>query len=352
MRKNGKLRKFTALILAFTLAFGTAAYAYAGQTRSEVKKDLKDVKEQKEDVSNQMAQAEKDIKAMQVKVDGINAQIKQTSSEITQTEADIQKKEKEMQEREDNLNERLKVMYKSGSVGFLDILLGSSSISEFVSNIEVVHKIYENDVEVLDTLEKEHKELEQIKADLKVKKENLAVQKEEAAKEQKALDAKKKELEKKEDELKAEADRLTQKLKSMVSTTKTYGGGQFTWPCPSTQYITSTFGNRYHPVLKTWKYHTGLDIGGSSGSNIVAAADGTVILASVYGGYGNCVMIDHGSGIVTVYGHASSLLVSAGQNVTKGQVIARVGSTGISTGPHLHFEVRVNGEYVNPLSYL
>ena len=221
-------------------------------------------------------------------------------------------------------------------------------------NLEVVHKIYENDVEVLDTLEKEHKK--QLGADQggseSQERESGCSERRSCQRTESSGCEEKRTGKEEEDELKAEADRLTQKLKSMVSTTKTYGGGQFTWPCPSTQYITSTFGNRYHPVLKTWKYHTGLDIGGSSGSNIVAAADGTVILASVYGGYGNCVMIDHGSGIVTVYGHASSLLVSAGQNVTKGQVIARVGSTGISTGPHLHFEVRVNGEYVNPLSYL
>lgn len=130
-----------------------------------------------------------------------------------------------------------------------------------------------------------------------------------------------------------------------------YVGGEFTWPCPASRYISSSFGNRLHPTLNVWKFHTGIDIGCSAGKNIVAAASGKVIMSQWYGGYGNCVMIDHGGGIVTLYGHASKLLVSKGQVVKQGQVIALVGSTGRSTGPHLHFEVRKNGQYIDPMSY-
>ena len=130
-----------------------------------------------------------------------------------------------------------------------------------------------------------------------------------------------------------------------------YTGGKFAWPVPSTQRITSQYGYRNHPVYKTKKFHSGIDIGAAYGVDIVAAADGVVTLATTNGGYGKCVIINHGSGITTLYGHNSTMLVESGQRVTKGQIIAKAGSTGVSTGPHLHFEVRINGSTVDPLQY-
>ena len=135
------------------------------------------------------------------------------------------------------------------------------------------------------------------------------------------------------------------------------GGGSATslsnlqWPVPSCTLITSRFGYRVAPTTGASTYHGGLDIGAGMGASIVAAGAGDVIYAGANGGYGNCVMIDHGGGIVTLYGHASKLCVSKGDVVKRGQVVAKVGSTGRSTGPHLHFEVRKNGEYVNPMKY-
>jgi len=127
--------------------------------------------------------------------------------------------------------------------------------------------------------------------------------------------------------------------------------GTLTWPTPSTGYITSKFGYRIHPIYGYRKFHTGIDIGAGSGSNIVAADGGKVTLAGWNGGYGKCVIIQHTDKMKTLYGHCSSLLVSKGQQVAKGQTIAKVGSTGNSTGPHLHFEVIVNGDYKDPLKY-
>lgn len=338
------------LVIVLTLSLASSVFAFAA-TESDLRDELDDVEASQDELSKQMTQLTKDIKSLQSDVDGLNAQISKTSKEITETEDKIAKKEKQMQTRENNLNERLKVMYKNGSVGFLDVLLGSNSISEFVSNVGMIQKIYQNDMDVLETLKKEHEELQQIKADLNVKKTKLAAQKQDLADEKVKLDAKKKELEKQEDELKAEADRLTAEIVKLMDKSSPYVGGTFTWPCPSSRYITSSFGNRLHPILKTWKYHCGIDIGASSGKDILAAASGKVIMASTYYGYGNCVMIDHGGGIVTLYGHASKLCVSNGDVVKRGDVIAKVGSTGRSTGPHLHFEVRKDGAYVDPMSY-
>lgn len=130
--------------------------------------------------------------------------------------------------------------------------------------------------------------------------------------------------------------------------------GTFTWPVPGHNHISSGYGNRWHPVSGKYKFHTGIDIsgGGINGKNAVAASGGTVILAEWHGGYGNTVIIDHGGGITTVYAHGSQILVSVGQTVDKGQAVLKIGSTGISTGPHLHFEVRKNGGHVNPMPYL
>ena len=127
--------------------------------------------------------------------------------------------------------------------------------------------------------------------------------------------------------------------------------GSMMWPCPSCHYVTSPFGWRYHPIYHENRYHSGVDIGASYGATIVAADGGTVITAGSVSGYGNCVVINHGNGLTTLYGHMSSIAVSVGQRVSKGQTIGYVGSTGNSNGPHLHWEVAVNGQRVNPLNY-
>lgn len=132
----------------------------------------------------------------------------------------------------------------------------------------------------------------------------------------------------------------------------TYNGGTFTWPCPSSTRVTSEYGNRVSPTAGASSNHKGIDIGAAYGADIVAAADGTVVFAGYSNGGGNYVMVDHGGSLYTVYMHASSLCVSQGQTVSRGQVIAKVGSTGISTGNHLHFGVSLNGNYVSPWNYL
>lgn len=350
-RKTGKKAFAVTMIFLLCFTLGGLRFVYA-QTTSDVQNDLDDVKNQQKETSQKLDQVEKDIKGLQAQVEQMNAQINQTTAQITKIEKKINAKEAEMQDQENNLNKRLRVMYKNGSAGFFDVLLGSSSISEFVSNVEMIQKIYENDVDVMETLEKECKALEASKAELKEKQTELDRQKADLAIQQASLDEKKKILEEKEDELEKQAKELTNTLKAMIDANSEYVGGVFMWPCPSSHYITSYAGYRMHPVLHVWKYHSGMDIAASTGSDILAAGDGKVILSQVYGGYGNCVIIDHGGGVTTIYGHCSQLLVSVGDVVKKGDLIAKVGSTGISSGPHLHFEVRVNGEIKDPLDYL
>ena len=272
-------RKFLSIFLIIVVTVALAIPSYASESKSDLEDELASVENEKEEVSNQLAETEAQIEELNDKVSTLNSEIAESNEKISQTEAEIAQKQEDMQNREDGLNERLRVMYKNGSIGFIDVLLGSNSISEFVSNLEMIQRIYQNDMDVLETLQKEADELEKIKAQLQM-----------------------------------------------------------------------------HPVYGTWRYHSGIDIAASSGTNVVAAAPGTVILSQDYGNYsyGECIIIDHGGGITSLYGHMirGSRRVSVGDTVSAGQVIGLVGSTGVSTGPHLHFEVRENGQVVDPLGYV
>jgi len=172
----------------------------------------------------------------------------------------------------------------------------------------------------------------------------------------KELDKDAKKLEKLIDQELAESRALEAQIKALQGggsgSTVNYSNTQFLWPSAASKRITSKYGNRLHPVLKVYKLHTGIDIGAGSGTNILASNSGKVIKAQYNSAYGNMIIIDHGGGMSTLYAHASKLLVSVGQTVNRGDVIAKVGSTGYSTGPHLHFEVRKNGSPVDPMPYI
>jgi murein DD-endopeptidase MepM/ murein hydrolase activator NlpD len=150
----------------------------------------------------------------------------------------------------------------------------------------------------------------------------------------------------------AEAEMARKLAEERARAVSVYQGGKISWPVPSSGNITSPYGNRIHPINGRTEFHTGIDISANYGADIVAAEGGVVLSAGWNGGYGNTVVINHGNGLSTLYAHGSKLVVSAGENVTKGQVIAKAGSTGYSTGNHLHFEVRLSGKHTNPVSYV
>ena len=338
-------------VLTLTLTVPTSF----ATTQEELKNQLEQKEQERENISSDLAQVEKDMKSLQEKVDNLNAEIEVANEKIADKEMEIQQKQAEMQDREDGLNERLRAMYKNGSIGFLDVLLGSNSVSELITNLELVKRIYENDMNILSTLEQEAEELGRAKAQLQIDKDNLDGAKAELEVNQTELSKKKATLEAAEDSLEEEAAAIRQEIINM-NLGGDYVGGSWVWPAPASKYVTSPYGNRLHPVHNKWKFHSGIDIGASGGTNVVAAAAGTVIKSMDYGntGYGECIMIDHGGGIVTLYGHMrrGTRRVAVGDTVAAGQVIALVGSTGTSTGPHLHFEVIVNGSTVDPLGYV
>jgi murein DD-endopeptidase MepM/ murein hydrolase activator NlpD len=254
-------------------------------------------------------------------------------------------------------------MYETDGESMIAVLLGSESIVDFLANIDMVKAIHESDTQLLKELETKLDEIEQKKADLEAVEEKLLVQKSELETHRSQVAAQRGELATARgrvqelrdaaiediERLEAESKRIQQELAARQSTWE-YGGGAMSWPVSGT--VTSEFGMRVNPISGKYALHAGIVIGVSTGTPVRAAADGIVINSGWNsGGYGNLVMIDNGSNIVTCYAHNSSLAVSVGQAVVRGEVIAYAGSTGNSTGPHCHFEVRVSGEPQNPRAW-
>lgn len=362
MKKSGKKIFSTILILALVL--GTISWAY-GDELSDIRNQQSQVKSDLSELQDSIISQKEEVAAIQKEVDKQQAKIDEAEAKIAETEAEIQQMQDDIDNQKDNLGKRLRNMYKNGSVGFVDVILGSGSFSELISNVSMLQKIYASDQETLDYLEEQHKKMEEKKAvlaqenqKLKEEKKILDEKKQEAQKKTDAMQDEINQLQSKLEQLNADAAKLTGVILGSQDHNKEYegvtgggGSGAMGWPTDS-RYITSPFGWRIHPVTGIGTGHTGLDIGAGYGTNVYAAESGTVIMSQVYGGYGNAVVIDHGGGISTLYGHNSSLLVSEGQHVSRGQVIALCGSTGISTGPHVHFEVRIYGNPVDPMGYL
>ena len=326
---------------------------------------LKEGKTEARTLSSKISKLDKMITAAEKEIDTLQGKIDTTSGKIAQTQKDLEAKQAEINQQNDDMDKRLRAMYKNGDVGILEILLGSSSITDFMTNLDMAQRIFDNDAEVLETLQQQHEVLNAYQTQLTALQNELADQKQSKATQQDSLETSRGEVadikagvEKDNKVLEAQVDALNEEADALVSEILKlqgggdYIGGEMLWPVPASTKITSPFGYRIHPILGIKKLHTGIDIGVGSGNNVVAANAGKVIKAAWNNSYGYMVMVDHGGGIVTLYAHNSVLKVTTGDTVTRGQVVALSGSTGASTGPHVHFEVRVNGEYKNPMNYL
>lgn len=384
-----KKKKFLYFILAIVLVFSCVISVYAqGDNLNDLqkrtkqnKKDMDNTKTQIQNIKNKQSDITSEIEEMDKKIDMKNAELEDVKHQLSEIINNIEKTSKELEEAENNIKDkdelfksRLRVMYENGNVGYLEVLLSSANIRDFLVRKDMVQAIVDHDVNLLkymkeqrDIIECKKKELqkqqlaaEAVKSEIEDKKQELVVATRGKARLVKDLENDKKELEKQYDAQVKYAKEIESKIKELQAKQNaasgggggTYTGGKMNWPVPGSNRITSYFGYRIHPIFNTKKLHTGLDIGASSGTPVVAASDGTVIYAGWLGGYGKAVMIDHGGGIVTLYGHNSSIAVSEGQSVKRGQTISYVGSTGFSTGPHLHFEVRRNGAYEDPLPWV
>lgn len=340
--------------------------AIDSQIKSQEAK-LKEKKKEKADIFDQLQDINSSIEEADKKIEDIHNKKAETEKAIAATEKELKEAEARLEERTEIFGTRLKEIYKQGDVDYLEVLMEATSFRDFLVRYHLLEKIAEQDMDLLEEIENEHNVIVEKQAKLETDKKELAALEQEAQESIQVLEQKKGEkkkimasletekaaIEKGLAELEKASNAVAAQIRAAQSRPTAYSGkssGQFLWPVSGP--ITSDFGWRVHPVLGTRRLHTGIDIGVGSGTPIHAADAGAVISAGWMGAYGNAVVIDHGGGLSTLYGHMSSIGVRAGQTVSAGQVIGKVGSTGWSTGPHLHFEVRRNGDPVNPMGYL
>lgn len=365
--RKRKIYAVVAIMLALSLCLDTGIAS--AKSLSDIKDEIKEKQAELDSGQEKEKSLSSRVNSLEEKINELKESISENEKKLEKLKADLKKAQKKVDKQNEDLSARLRNMYKNGTVGFVDVLLESNSFSEFLTNLDMVERIYEGDKEVFDELQKAHdeietkkKQVETLQAELKDSKEVAETEMKNVEEEKAKIAASNEETEKMLDDLNAEADAITAKIRAEEAARKeasgssggssesSGGSGRLGWPCSGP--ITSEQGWRIHPIFGYQKYHSGMDIGVPAGTPIKAAASGTVTMASWYGGYGYCVIISHGNGLSTLYGHNSALHVSYGQHVSRGQTIASAGSTGYSTGPHCHFEVRVNGTVTNPRNYL
>lgn len=392
-----------ALVIILSLAL-IPTYA---ETVSNKQSQLNSAKKHIEDSKEELSLKQEEREAVQAEIKKIDQQMVTIQDRIAELEKELTDKQAELEEKEAQLEEAVKKkdeqyedtknrmvqMYKNQSKGYVQLIFSADNFWEALNRVEYIKRISKQDNRRIKeyeaqvkAIEKQKQEIEDEKAELNILHE-AQIAKEKELEEQKALKDKavakllgeenqiqaeiddmekiSNELEKEIQELLAEEKRKAEAAaaaarnnSSSAGTTYTggspvtYSGGQFLWPVPGYYSISSEYNPRTSPISGKSEFHTGIDIPAAYGSDVVAAADGVVISSGWINGYGNTIMINHGSGIVTLYGHNSSLVVSTGQTVTKGQTVAKIGSTGYSTGNHCHFEVRINGSHTSPWNYL
>lgn len=351
--------------------------------------NMSDLQEQKEQITQELNETNKGLEDIQIEltealeaINKIEAQIIEGETKLEQTETEIVKLEEEIKQIKEKLEyikidyeaqkklfeKRLVAMYKMGDTTYLDVLLNSRSITDFISRYFLIEEIAKYDSNLLETIEREKNKIEEINTQLFQKSEDLKTIKTTQEKTLIALENARtiknsyaSELTEEELQIQKQVEEYNNKLDTidaqmailaMVNGDSEFIGGEFLWPAPGNTIITSPFGMRFHPILHYYRNHNGIDIGTPTGAPIIAANSGTVITASYVGTYGNVVMIDHGGGVISAYAHGSEILAQVGQVVERGEIIMKAGSTGLSTGPHLHFEIKINGTFVNPLPYV
>lgn len=375
-----KMRYGIATFLVGALLFSTVAPALADEIEQR-QQELGQIQVQMEaqqsrtnaaqrkvaSISEQLRAIEADLDVAQREYKEIETKRKYTEQQIETNAEILAKTEKDLAARNKILSKRMRDIYENGQVNYLDVLLGSADFIDFATRTEILKRVLNQDAALIAKVAAERQlvlekraALERDRAALLELQKAAEVNRQIADKrrqERKAvLDSAVYERDMAEQayqelaEMSRQIEQMIRNIQSGGSSAAGIGSGRMMWPLSGP--ITSPFGWRVHPIFGTSRYHSGLDIGADYGDPVVAADSGVVIYADWMGGYGKAVIIDHGSGVSTLYGHNSDLVVGEGQRVSKGQVIARAGSTGYSTGPHVHFEVRLNGSPTNPMDYL
>lgn len=401
--KTKKFYKVIATLIMITLIAILTFQSFA-VTNSEVdalkekadatKNELNEVTENKATAETELDSLNSQLEDVQTKIADLKSQLSEVNDKITQKQVDIDKEAKEIDDKTELLKNRMVALYEAGDTSYLDVLLNSNDIIDFVSGYSAIQTIAQADTDLINELEDKKTQLEKDKSELetdKQKVEDLKNEQEinnatlvdlqqkkqtqvnslsdEEKQKQATLDEYTKQITAAEAQIKKDAEEAKKRAEANQNSSSSSSSGSINnssgtlgWPLPSKyeyySYITSYFGPRVQPTAGASTNHGAIDIGVPMSTPVYAAESGQVLIASWYGGYGNFIMIWHnGVGeLYTCYGHLSKYCVSSGDYVSRGQQIAYSGSTGVSTGPHLHFEVRSGGESssnrVNPLNYV
>ncbi|MCL2341771.1 MAG: peptidoglycan DD-metalloendopeptidase family protein [Firmicutes bacterium] len=313
------------------------------------------------DMEDKISAYQNDLDSLNVQLAKINGELETVQSKLSNVQTDFNKQMKIFQN-------RLVFLYEAGDTNYIDVLLKSKNLSDFVSNYYIISEVSGYDKELLDNIKQDKDDITNIQQVLNDKRQSAKTLKDNAEKTIISINNAKvirddyiNQLNVQELAVQAKIDAYRGSLNTVnseliqianSSINADYVGGTLAWPAPGYYTITCPFGMRLHPILKIYELHTGADIGVPSGSDIIAANDGVVVKSEYNPAYGNIIMIDHGGGISTVYAHGSELIAKVGDTVKRGDVIMKSGSTGWSTGPHLHFEIRINGIVTDPLPYI
>lgn len=376
-------KKNLCIVLALVICiFTTIPYVFAEDDKPDLQSEQEQLQNQLNDANNQLEGVQNEltdnlqqvqkidekISTAQEELDKLNIQIASLQSSIDEVEEKLKVAEEKYQKQKEILESRLVAMYETSDTEYLDVVLSSRSISDFLSNYFFVTELATYDTELLDDMESRKDSIEKNKKKLEKTKEEFATIKKNQTKTEKILENtkmvrqsfitklsdKEKELQTQIDEYNARFAEINSEILSLAlqGIDTKYIGGELAWPVPGYTRISSKYGMRTHPITGVYKLHTGVDISAPMGANFIAANDGIVTKAGYNGAYGNMVIIDHGGGVSTLYAHGSEILVQVGQVVKRGEQVLKVGSTGYSTGPHAHFEVRLNGVVTDPMPYI
>lgn len=356
------------------------------EEKKEIETTLKELEGLEQDAASYIKNLDTSLDSLNKQVNALQSQMSAKEEEIKAASEELEAAKTTVSRQYEDMKLRIQYMYEKGETSYIDLLFKSGDLTQLFNRAEYISSIVAYDRRMLENYKRSKEEVEQREQVLLAEREELAafeaatskkqqeveslISKKNAdlavyqnkindgrnslkelnqdiAEQEKRIEAMEAEIRKKEEE----ARKAAQKAGKTYNTVA-IGNIKFIWPCPSSSKITSGFGDRDSPTEGASTNHKGIDVSAPTGSDIVAAASGTVTISTYSYSAGNYIMIHHGGGVYTVYMHCSELLVSAGQEVSQGQVIAKVGSTGYSTGPHLHFGIRVDGSYVNPAKYV
>lgn len=338
------------------------------QALNESNNRLQAVQDQLSTNMQELQELDNQIAQSQGELNNIDTDIDKLTTQISENEEKLAKTQKEFDNMQGLLDARLIKMYETPKLEFLQVILESKNVTQILSTYYAMKELAEYDKQLIEKVKQQKEEIETTKKILAEKKQQVITTKQNKQKKTQVLantktmrqyyisklTTEEQELQNKIDEYNNQVTLVESEIKLLAlnSISEDYIGGAMTWPIPGYTTITSEYGMRVHPITGAYKLHTGTDIGAPMGADFVASAKGVVTKATFNTAYGNMVIIDHGGGVQTLYAHGSEILVQVGQEVEAGTPVLKVGSTGYSTGPHAHFEIRINGQTVNPLDYL